>query len=99
MEAGFDALPLTATRLPGLLDRRLDLADGSRACRGACGTGLPATLLDDARQPRHAAKLKPNTEAAIAAGYSVCRPVWDGEVFWGRDRLDFVERALREATL
>ena len=100
MEAGFDALPLTATLGRTLWTDNLDLADEAVLAGVLAERGLPATLLDDARQPRHTAKLKANTEAAIAAGvFGVPTCVVDGEVFWGQDRLDFVERALREATL
>jgi carboxymethylenebutenolidase len=37
-----------------------------------------------------------NTQAAIDAGvFGSPSYVIEGEIFWGQDRLDFVERALR----
>lgn len=97
MEAGFDALPLTATLGRTLWSDNLNLADREVLAGVLAECGLPATLLDDARAPQHAATLAANTEAAIKAGvFGVPTCVVGQEVFWGQDRLDFVERTLME---
>lgn len=57
--------------------------------------GLPAQLTDASRSQAVQERYEACTQAAIDAGvfgapsYGV-----DGELFWGQDRLDFVERAL-----
>lgn len=57
--------------------------------------GLPAQLMDASRSQAVQERYEACTQAAIDAGvfgapsYGV-----DGELFWGQDRLDFVERAL-----
>ncbi|XVJ71620.1 MAG: 2-hydroxychromene-2-carboxylate isomerase [Rhizobacter sp.] len=54
----------------------------------------PARLEDSHSQAVHEHYQK-NTEQAIAAGvFGVPSYVIDGEVFWGQDRLDFVQRRL-----
>lgn len=58
------------------------------------GLDAPA-LLAGTQDPRIKAKLKANTDEAVAAG--VCGApcsVVDGMVFWGQDRLQFVRKAL-----
>jgi carboxymethylenebutenolidase len=57
--------------------------------------GLPVQLMDASRSQAVQERYEACTQAAIDAGvfgapsYGV-----DGELFWGQDRLDFVERAL-----
>ena len=58
--------------------------------------GLPAALMAASAEPVMAAACKGYTEQAIAAGvFGAPSYVIDGEIFWGQDRLDFVERRLR----
>ena len=96
LEAGLDALPLTVALGKALWTDNLDFADDAVVGQVLAATGLPATLLAEARAPRHAATLAANTEAAIAAQvFGVPSCVVGDEVFWGQDRLDFVERALK----
>ena len=97
LDAGLDALPLAAAFGQALWTDNLNLADESVVADVLANTGLPATLLDAARDPRHDATLAANTDAAIAAGvFGVPSWVLGSEVFWGQDRLDFVELALSE---
>lgn len=58
--------------------------------------GLPgAELLDRANAPDIAARYERYTDDAVAAGvFGSPSYVLDGEVFWGQDRLGFLERAL-----
>ena len=58
--------------------------------------GLPATLMDQATAPAVAARYAEYTQEAKALGiFGAPSYVIDGEIFWGQDRLDFVERRLR----
>jgi 2-hydroxychromene-2-carboxylate isomerase len=58
--------------------------------------GLPATLGDHAAAPEIAEKYRAYTAEALALGvFGAPSYVIDGEIFWGQDRLDFVERRLK----
>jgi 2-hydroxychromene-2-carboxylate isomerase len=58
---------------------------------GVDGEALAGMIEDD----EVTAEYQANTQAAIAAGvFGVPTYVIGGELFWGQDRLDFVERAL-----
>jgi 2-hydroxychromene-2-carboxylate isomerase len=59
-------------------------------------TGLPAQRLEQSRSAQVQQQYESNTSKAIAAGvFGAPSYVIDGEIFWGQDRLEFVERALR----
>jgi 2-hydroxychromene-2-carboxylate isomerase len=63
------------------------------AILGECGLGNG--LLDAARAPAIEQRYRAHTQRAIDAGvFGAPSYVLDGEIFWGQDRLDFVERAL-----
>jgi len=48
------------------------------------------------QQPAAQAAVDAHTQAAIDAGvFGAPSYVIDGEIFWGQDRLDFLERRLR----
>lgn len=52
-------------------------------------------LIDAARQPEVAARYEQDTDAAIAAGvFGSPSYMMHGEIFWGQDRLAFVERRI-----
>lgn len=58
--------------------------------------GLSAQRLAQAREPDVQARYDSNTQEAIDAGvFGAPSYVVDGEIFWGQDRLDFLERKLR----
>jgi len=57
--------------------------------------GLPAALLKQSHSQAVQERYETDTQAAIDAGvFGAPSYVIDGEIFWGQDRLDFVERAL-----
>ena len=57
--------------------------------------GLPAALLEKSHTQAVQERYDAYTQAAIDAGvFGAPSYVIDGEIFWGQDRLDFVERAL-----
>ena len=56
---------------------------------------LPARRLEDAHSQAVQERYEANTQRAIDAGvFGAPSYVIDGEIFWGQDRLDFVERRL-----
>lgn len=58
--------------------------------------GLAARRLDDAHSQAVHDRYDRDTELAIASGvFGAPTYAVDGELFWGQDRLDFVERALK----
>ena len=77
----------------GNIDDRATLAALVRRC------GLPADLLDVAAAADVQARYDAATQRAIDAGvFGAPSYVIDGEIFWGQDRLDFVERRLAAAS-
>ena len=57
--------------------------------------GLPSSLLDQSHSQAVQERYEAYTQSAIDAGvFGAPSYVLDGEIFWGQDRLDFVERAL-----
>lgn len=59
---------------------------------------LPTTLLQASRSAETRARYDAATQRAIDAGvFGAPSFVIDGELFWGQDRLDFVERRLAAA--
>jgi carboxymethylenebutenolidase len=57
--------------------------------------GLPERRLDDAASAAVNARYEANTQRAIELQvFGAPSYVIDGELFWGQDRLDFVERRL-----
>ena len=58
-------------------------------------TGLPAERLAESRGQPVQSRYATDTNAAIEAGiFGAPSYVVDGEIFWGQDRLDFVQRRL-----
>ena len=56
---------------------------------------LPANLLEQSHSQAVQVRYETYTQAAIDAGvFGAPSYVVNGEIFWGQDRLDFVERAL-----
>jgi carboxymethylenebutenolidase len=57
--------------------------------------GLPAAVLEQSHSQAVQERYEAYTQAAIDAGvFGAPSYVVDGELFWGQDRLDFVERLL-----
>ena len=72
-----------------------DIADASVLAELLAAQGLPATLLDAAQAPEVQQRYQAFTQEAIELQiFGAPTYVVDGEMFWGQDRLDFVERAL-----
>ena len=73
-----------------------DIADAGVLQQLLAETGLPADRLAQSRAPRVQQQYEANTAQAIEAGvFGAPSYVIDGEIYWGQDRLEFVERALQ----
>jgi 2-hydroxychromene-2-carboxylate isomerase len=74
-------------------ERNIADADTLAQLLGECG--LDASLLAQSHSTEAQTRYAQNTQAAIAAGvFGAPSYLVDGELFWGQDRLDFVERRL-----
>lgn len=90
----------SAMRLTGAIGAAVwaqerDIADAATlaALLGECE--LDAGLLAQSQSAEVQSRYAQNTQAAIEAGvFGAPSYVVDGELFWGQDRLDFVERRL-----
>lgn len=74
-----------------------DMADDATlaALLGECG--LAAQRLDQSHDAAVQAAYEANTRQAIDGGiFGAPSYVIDGEIYWGQDRLDFVERRLKQ---
>ena len=73
-----------------------DIADQAVLAALLAENGLPAQRLSQARDAPAQARYDENTAKAIELGiFGAPSYVIDGEIFWGQDRLDFVQRALQ----
>jgi 2-hydroxychromene-2-carboxylate isomerase len=74
-----------------------DLADAATLARIARGAGYaPEPLLEAAGSPEVRATYDANTEEAVRRSvFGSPTYVVDGDMFYGQDRLEMVERALR----
>jgi 2-hydroxychromene-2-carboxylate isomerase len=73
-----------------------NIADASVLAELVAECGLPADLIAQSRESMVQTRYDDNTQAAIAAGiFGAPSYVIDGEIFWGQDRLEFVERKLQ----
>ena len=74
-----------------------DIASAQTLAELLAEQGLAAERLEQSRQPAVLQRYAANTQQAIDAGvFGAPSYVIDGEIFWGQDRLDFVERKLRQ---
>lgn len=89
-----------AMRLTGAVGRAIwvqdrNVADDSVLTELLAENGLDGSRLGQSKQADVKARYDENTRLAIDAGvFGAPSYVIDGEIFWGQDRLDFVERRL-----
>ena len=95
-ETGGDALALATEIGRSLWALNEDPADSNVLNESAARAGPDVDALRSALSLEDAASIwTKNTEEALARGvFGAPSYVIDGEVFWGQDRLDFVERKL-----
>lgn len=90
------ALALTGAIMAAVWVQERDIASAAELAALLAEQGLPAQRLDDARSPAVGEAYEHHTRQAIAAGvFGAPSYVLDGEIFWGQDRLDFLERRLQ----
>jgi 2-hydroxychromene-2-carboxylate isomerase len=75
--------------------RERHIADDKVLAELLAECGLDAARLEQSHSQAVQERYEANTQQAIAAGvFGAPSYVVDGEIFWGQDRLDFVERRL-----
>jgi 2-hydroxychromene-2-carboxylate isomerase len=95
--AGYDPDPFLRRAFAAIWEGEQNLADDATLIALADGVNLPGgELLADAKRDENKAKYEQNSKDAIAIEV-IGSPsyVLDGEVFWGQDRLDLLDDALR----
>ena len=89
------AMAVTGAVLSACWAQERNIADEKVLTELLAEQGLPATLLEKSHSQAVQERYDAYTQAAIDAGvFGAPSYVIDGEIFWGQDRLDFVERAL-----
>jgi 2-hydroxychromene-2-carboxylate isomerase len=93
---GSDAAMRIAGRiLRGVWVDERNIADARELAGMLHDEGLPARRLDDSMSQAVHVRYEQDTQRAIDAGvFGAPSYVIDGEIFWGQDRLDFVQRRL-----
>lgn len=89
------ALALTGAVLAACWAQDRDIADPTTLADLLQACGLPAERLAQSQTPAVAAACQAHTQAAIDSGvFGAPSYVLDGEIFWGQDRLDFLQHQL-----
>ena len=97
-QRGGDVSRLSEAIMRAVWVEERDIADPGTLEAIAADQGAGDDLLAAARAPEVEAHYEVNTQAAIEQGvFGVPTFVIGDQLFWGQDRLDFVERALRES--
>lgn len=96
MHDGSDAAMRIAGRiLRGVWVDERNIADARDLATIVAEEGLPARRLDDSMSQAVHVRYEHDTQRAIDAGvFGAPSYVVDGELFWGQDRLDFLQRRL-----
>lgn len=91
------AMRLTGALLRAVWEQQRDIADAATLTAILGEQGLSAERLARANDDDIGAQYDANTQRAIDASlFGAPSYVIDGELFWGQDRLDFVQRALAD---
>lgn len=94
-EAGADLATLTTAFGRALWVDDRNIADRETLCEILERNGASRTLIERAGSDEIRARRDSYTEQALAAGvFGAPSYVLDDEIYWGQDRLDFLERAL-----
>ena len=89
------ALTLTGAVLAACWAQDRDIADPTTLAALLQECGLPAERLAQSQTPAVAVACQAHTQAAIDGGvFGAPSYVLDGEIFWGQDRLDFLQHQL-----
>ena len=96
MHDGADAaMALTGALLRAVWADERNIADAGTLAAILAELQLPEQRLDDARAAAVQARYEADTQRAIDVGvFGAPSYIVDGELFWGQDRLDFLQRRL-----
>ncbi|RYX90731.1 MAG: 2-hydroxychromene-2-carboxylate isomerase [Comamonadaceae bacterium] len=90
------AMTVSGAIFKAVWEQERDIASDAVLAELLAECGLDVARLEQSRAPAVQAQYDANTKAAIDnAVFGAPTFVVDGEMFWGQDRLDFVERKLR----
>ena len=90
------AMKITGAILSAVWAQERNIADAKLLAELLAEQGLDASCMDKSQTQVVQEKYEAYTEQAIAAGvFGAPSYVVDGEIFWGQDRLDFLERRLQ----
>ncbi len=91
------AMRLSAAVFAAVWEQELDIANPDTLAALLSQCGLAADRLALSRQPQVQQQFDTNTQAAIDAQvFGAPSYVVDGEIFWGQDRLEFLQRQLMQ---
>jgi 2-hydroxychromene-2-carboxylate isomerase len=89
------AMRLTGAVLKAVWAEQRNINDPATLAQLLAECGLPAGALDEAQADAVQRRYEAATQQAFDAGvFGAPSYVVDGEIFWGQDRLDFLERRL-----
>ncbi|MDQ6628477.1 MAG: 2-hydroxychromene-2-carboxylate isomerase [Pseudomonadota bacterium] len=89
------AMKIAGAIMRGVWAEQCNIADPSVLQAMLDATGLPARRLEDSQSQAVHDRYAADSQRAIDAGvFGAPTYAIDGELFWGQDRLDFVERRL-----
>ena len=89
------AMHITDAVLRAVWVEQRNIADEATLAALLAERELPARRLEESHSQAVAERYETNTQRAIDAGvFGAPSYVLDGEIFWGQDRLDFLDRAL-----
>ncbi|MDE2299737.1 MAG: 2-hydroxychromene-2-carboxylate isomerase [Burkholderiales bacterium] len=92
------AMALTGALLRAVWVEERNIADPGELASVLAALKLPAQRLTDSHSAAVQARYEAGTQRAIDAGvFGAPSYVVDGELFWGQDRLDFVQRRLNRS--
>ncbi len=97
IEAGLDPARFLTRGFAAVWEDQLSLADPATLVKLADESGLPGkALVERSEQEAISAAYEQNRQDALAADvFGSPAYVLDGEVFWGQDRIEFLEDALK----
>ena len=89
------AMALTGALLRAVWTEERDIADATELAAMLTALQLPARRLDDSRSAAVGTRYDADSQRAIDLGvFGAPSYLVDGELFWGQDRLDFLQRRL-----
>jgi carboxymethylenebutenolidase len=89
------AMAISGAILSAVWSQQRNIADEKTLAELLKEQNLPATCLEQAHSQAAQMRYESYTQMAIDAGvFGAPSYVVNGEIFWGQDRLDFVERAI-----